>query len=144
MKKNTFCLCVHMYMYVCVREMGGRWAAVSTEQTHSKIKRALLDRQLCGLLLSSREVKKCFFSIGNDVLLRRPSQLKADVRNSLGENELFFLSSVKAASGAQFPFLSPFGPWPKKWENCSACLRVKEKKSKFEIKRKKHLCEVRA
>ncbi len=54
----------------------------------------------------------------------------------------FFLS-VKAASGAQFPFFSPFGPWPKKWENCSACLKVKEKKSKFEIKRKKHLCEVR-
>ena len=61
-EKHFFCLCVHMCMYVCVREMRGRWAAVSTEQTHSKIKRALLNRQFCGLLLSSREVKKCFFS----------------------------------------------------------------------------------
>ncbi len=57
------------------------------------------------------------------------------MRNSLGEDELFFFPSVKAASGAQFPFLSPFGPWPKKWENCSACLRVK--KIEFRDKAKK-------
>ena len=59
-EKHFLLVCAYICT-VCVREMRGRWAAVSTEQTHSKIKRALLDRQLCGLLFPSREVKKCFF-----------------------------------------------------------------------------------